>query len=1085
MWVRDTQTYEKRKLRITGFKPYFYVPETDVVPAEPWVDKVEFGFMHMNGKPDKKIVVTEPLKVSENRDRFTEAHEADIEYVQRLLIDTDILSCFYTPITLDVVPYWAMSPVEKILKPLIVYMDIEVQVKGRFPNVRSPTRPVVAVTFYDNYYKKYVTICVDDRVWKRETIELASDWTIIKVPTHLELISCILEYLHYIKPDIVTGWNISFDIDYLQAWAKVNFRKDIFKDESIEIFDLLEAYKKSKSSIGNRLKEVVVKEGVIKAEDMVSETFKVEMYNDPSQRDTFFLYNKKDTEYCVQLNSGFKRVTDGKFIQYNLIENFWNQRNFVGLHTINYTTQHVKRHDPLWLRVARNLGFTLPSGRHTDRNENDDDDLEFGGVVFTPPPGIYRDLTVLDMSRYYPSILLSFPKETSPDIWGLLAPTVIKYLSSERTFWDNELKKHVPGTEDYNTVKVSLTIAKTFLSGAWGYFAFKGCRIFSKERGDFVLKTAGDGLNRIKKRAKEVGHETVYGDSVRFNTPTLIKRNNVLMVLNIEKVKIGDYIPYEDGWTKVLNVIPKNVSKRMYRVETYDGVVEVTEDHSLVDEYYNERKPTTLNVGDNLGNVKYVFPNDKQWIDNDLAWLLGYFCADGTAGDYRDSCNKTCVHLDGQKIELLQKSQKIILSRLGFECNIDTYKSNMSKGGMVYRLNIHDPIKSGALKYFLENCYDEKHEKIVPTVILNSHRENIENFVDGFFCGDGSIKNKEKTIEYTKTPQIMFGIHILYKILNIKSRYMVYVGQKKRRQYLRKIRIINNIYDKRINYDHKVKKITDLGVQTDLVYDLETESHHFSSGGVLLHNTDSIFLDSDMEAVEKLVLEVNKELTRWAEELHIKDSRFQIKEDRFAKTTLFIEKKGSTEGAKKRYGQLIVREGGEACYYVLVKGFDYVRGNTSEVTRKLQKEVIDDVLMDKRDKIIVKIKTIVDRMKSHGYELDQITIPVNLSMPFGPSITTGGEYYDGANWNNKYLKESIIAGDMVRYFQAKNCGRFPYNKWVSYLDAKVISDNKIVPDYGWIIERTLKSPLENILSSADISWDNVLGFQDAKDFFGG
>jgi DNA polymerase elongation subunit (family B) len=216
----------------------------------------------------------------------------------------------------------------------------------------------------------------------------------------------------------------------------------------------------------------------------------------------------------------------------------------------------------------------------------------------------------------------------------------------------------------------------------------------------------------------------------------------------------------------------------------------------------------------------------------------------------------------------------------------------------------------------------------------------------------------------------------------------------------------------------------------------------------------------------------------------IKDSRFHIKEDRFAKTTLFIKAKNSEEGAKKRYGQRIIRENGDPCDYILVKGFEYVRGNTSEITRKLQKEVIDYVLMDNIKEIIPRIQGIIKNINSRVYDLDQITIPINLSKPFGPSIKSGGEYYDGANWNNKYVKESIISGDLVRYFQAKTCGRLPYNKWVSYLDAKNINDNGIVPDYDWIINRSLKSPLESILSSAGISWDNIQGFQNMKDFFG-
>jgi len=708
----------------------------------------------MDGSFDQKIVVTDPLKVRDNRGRFTSAHEADINFIQRFLIDTGILSCFKTDSQSRIIPYNLLEPVNKVILPHVIYMDIEVKTQGRFPNARNPTAPVVSVSFFDSFHKRYLTICADDRVIKEVVMNPLPDWIIMHVPTPTHLLGKVIEYLNYMNPDIVTGWNIEFDINYLEAWANSNFHKHIPVGESGEVFDLLEAYRKIRGSLGNRLKEVVVREGILHSEDMVSEFFKVEMYNNRNTRDDFILYNKKDVEYCVKLDTGFKRVTDGKWIQYDLISNFWAQRNFVGLHTINYTTSHVKRHDPLWLRMAHQLGFTLPMSGTAE----DDSGLDEGAVVFTPDAGIYRDITVLDMSRYYPSILLSFPKETSPDIWGKLAPAVISYLSAERDKWDAELKKHTPGTQEYNTVKLTQTVVKHFLSGAWGYFAYSGSRIYSKERGDFVLRTGAEGLDRVRSRALKIGHKTIYGD------------------------------------------------------------------------------------------------------------------------------------------------------------------------------------------------------------------------------------------------------------------------------------------------------------------------------------TDSILIHSKPDEVDNLVDEVNDELSIWAGEKGIVDSRFHIKEDRFAKTTLFIEKKGTGVGAKKRYGQRIVREGGEPCDYILVKGFEYVRGNTSEVTRKLQKEVIDDILMDNITELTTKIKTIMDSIKSNKYSLDDITIPINLSQPFTEKKVSG-EYYNGAIWNNMYIGESIIPGDLVRYFKAKSTGSLPHNEWVSYLEQSAVTSRGVVPDYDWIINRTLRSPLERILASVGISWDHVEGYKDVDDLF--
>lgn len=62
--------------------------------------------------------------------------------------------------------------------------------------------------------------------------------------------------------------------------------------------------------------------------------------------------------------------------------------------------------------------------------------------------------------------------------------------------------------------------------------------------------------------------------------------------------------PYEvwtdEGWKKIKKVIRHKVNKNMYRVNTHNGVVDVTEDHSLLDEQKRKVKPGNLKIGDRL-----------------------------------------------------------------------------------------------------------------------------------------------------------------------------------------------------------------------------------------------------------------------------------------------------------------------------------------------------------------------------------------------------------------------------------------------------------------------------------------------------
>jgi len=757
IWARS-DTDIKQKFSITGFEPYMYVPVGDKVPENvDWIRDVVFGYVSMHDEPLQKIVVTQPLAVRDHRSEFTKHYEADINFVQRFLIDADIWSCFETNSRSTIIPYTQLKKVDKVISPLVVFMDIEVWVKGRFPNPRSPTNPVIACTFWNSRNKIYLTLIYDDRYKVDTQIQVSDTWHVWYYTSPEKVGQKIKEYLMYIKPDIITGWNIGFDWEYYNAWAKKNLGITLdLQDFGAELFDLYEGYKKAKPDLGFRLKEVVVREGIIRPKDMISESFAIEMYENRETRDDFITYNKKDVEYCVKLDRGFTQVETGEYVQYDFIEDYWNQKNFVGLHDINYTLLHTKRHDPLWLRMAHKLKIVLPSQPESGEEE---EGLDYGGIVFNPPVGIYPDLTIVDMSRYYPSILLSFPKETSPDVWGLIGVAVITFLSDERTKWDNEVKKYKQGTAEYTTAKLHQTVAKTFLSGAWGYFASAISRIYSKKKADFVLKTAGEGLVRMRERAAKEGHETRYGD------------------------------------------------------------------------------------------------------------------------------------------------------------------------------------------------------------------------------------------------------------------------------------------------------------------------------------TDSIFIKAQMTEVDSLVAALNEELKLWADEMGITETaRFKIKEDRYAKATLFLPFEKAQRGVKKHYAQLIIREGDKPVDYILIKGLEAVRGNTSEITRKIQKEVLEAVLRDNTGGLIDRLQTLIKSIKTNVFDLDDITIPVNLSLDFTKSDIEQ-EYYVGTYYNNEYLKEGIIPGDHIRFFKVKSTGSLPSTRWVSYLDSSVITKNKIIPDYDWIIDRTLRSPCERILQAAGISWDNVEGYKNASDIF--
>jgi len=142
---------------------------------------------------------------------------------------------------------------------------------------------------------------------------------------------------------------------------------------------------------------------------------------------------------------------------------------------------------------------------------------------------------------------------------------------------------------------------------------------------------------------KEYNVEVVYGDSVMAYTPILLKNKitgeiitktidtiseNLWKSYDVfkagdsnrkykQQIEISEYETWTNkGWSSIKRVIKHKCNKAIYRILTHTGLVDVTEDHSLLSENKEIIKPTEVNIGTKL---LYGFPNlpksDPNFID--------------------------------------------------------------------------------------------------------------------------------------------------------------------------------------------------------------------------------------------------------------------------------------------------------------------------------------------------------------------------------------------------------------------------------------------------------------------------------------
>jgi DNA polymerase delta subunit 1 len=305
-------------------------------------------------------------------------------------------------------------------------------------------------------------------------------------------------------------------------------------------------------------------------------------------------------------------------------------------------------------KKARELNFVIPTFKRTNGTDpNGSGDGYQGATVLEAQTGAYYGpITALDFASLYPSImcaenlcystLVMDPKydnlpgvtyeqfgphkfaQTDADgklICSLL-PTILMDLKAYR----KKAKKLMAAAEGtpmeavYNGQQLAYKISMNSIYGFTG--ASKGmlpCVAIASTvtmRGRQMIE---ETKNYVEKNFQ--GAKVRYGDSVMPGTPVLVRQNLVTSVRTIES--LGDawneYPGFlrdgtdkeqcevtgleawtHDGWQPIKRVIRHKCQKKIFRVLTHTGCVDVTEDHSLLGPDLKLLKPKDVNVGQAL-----------------------------------------------------------------------------------------------------------------------------------------------------------------------------------------------------------------------------------------------------------------------------------------------------------------------------------------------------------------------------------------------------------------------------------------------------------------------------------------------------
>ena len=333
--------------------------------------------------------------------------------------------------------------------------------------------------------------------------------------------------------------------------------------------------------------------------------------------------------------------------------------------------------------------------------------------------------------------------------------------------------------------------------------------------------------------------EYVYGDSVASYTPVYIKHNNKLIISTIEDLAKNygndDWIickeegkqekEYcelnnidtwtEKGWTPLYRVIRHRLAdhKKMIRILTDSGIVDVTDDHSLILNTGKEVTPMEVKIGTKLLHYQLpVIENNPKNMSEDEAKLKGFFYGDSILNEY-NLIEYNLIDDNKSYNELINETVSII----------DKYYKLSKK---IYQIN---KIKTIDAKYTLKECIEIQKD------IINSSIEIRKSFLEGLVDANGYKDTNNNIIFHQKNQLIASFIYWLINSIG----YNGSINMSETNSDIYRITIY--CYTEN-NKNGSIKKM-DIIEYNGYVYDLTTNNHHFAAGigNIIVHNTDSVF----------------------------------------------------------------------------------------------------------------------------------------------------------------------------------------------------------------------------------------------------
>jgi DNA polymerase I len=263
---------------------------------------------------------------------------------------------------------------------------------------------------------------------------------------------------------------------------------------------------------------------------------------------------------------------------------------------------------------------------------------------------------------------------------------------------------------------------------------------------------------------------------------------------------------------------------------------------------------------------------------------------------------------------------------------------------------------------------------------------------------------------------------------------------------------------------------------------------------VMISLGDSLSTEEAIDRSFELEERINDAYDEFArEELNATEHRFQIEFEK-------LYRRFFQAGKKKRYAGHIVWKEGKEVDDIDITGFEYKRSDIAPITKEVQREVIEMIVMgEDRDEIKEYVHEVIEQFQSGEIDPEQIGIPGGIGKRLD-NYDTDTAQVRGAKYANLLLGTNFQRGSKPKRLYLDRVhsdfferiedeegldpaadplyGEFRRNPDVICFEYADQVPDEFEIDWEKMLDKTLKGPIARILEALDISWDEVKAGQE-------